>query len=86
MIRATLAALAGLLLGAAAAPSLVWLASLWLNAQPSAPVMLVDRWVIYLTLVLGAGFGALTGAVVGMAGAVAAALRRREADSPPRKV
>jgi hypothetical protein len=92
MSRATVGALVGLLLGATAAPALVWLATLWLNAQPNKPTFLVDHWVIYLTLVLGAGFGALSGAVIGLAGAITVALRRRDSVSgapsspePPRK-
>jgi hypothetical protein len=83
MIRATVAALVGLLAGATLAAALVWLAMHWLRGQTAPKSYEVEHWVVYVTLVVGAGLGAVSGAVIGLAGAVSAALRRRESSATP---
>jgi hypothetical protein len=45
------------------------------------PVLAVEHWVIYLSLILGAGFGALSGALAGVAGSVARAIRENRPPS-----
>ena len=68
--------------------------TVWLSIQPAlgvwsrpsawrtAPrVFEVEHGVVYLTLVLGAGFGAICGALTGLAGAVLRAWRERGAPS-----
>jgi hypothetical protein len=82
MIRAVLGTLIGLLLGAILAPVLVWLAWLWLHRQSDSQIFLIEHWVIYLIVVLGGGFGALAGALIGLAGTLKAALRGGQSSSP----
>jgi hypothetical protein len=81
-VRKTLVgALAGLLGGAILAPLLLRVAVTvvrWLQE----PVLRVEDWVIYVSVVVGAGAGAVTGALVGLSGAVVAALRERHPSTP----
>jgi hypothetical protein len=46
------------------------------------PAMAVEHWVIYLGVLMGAGFGSLSGAVAGLAGVVARAAHERNQRSP----
>jgi hypothetical protein len=83
VIRAAVAALCGLALGALAAAGLLWLTERALRQLTAPKVFEVEHSVIYLGVILGAGFGAVSGALAGLAGAVAAALRRKESSPPP---
>jgi hypothetical protein len=71
VVRSTLTALAGTFLGAALAALLVWLTSLVLAWRTASETFKIDHWVIYLCVVLGAGFGGVAGAVVGVSGRIA---------------
>ncbi len=65
MLRATVTALAGAIVGALFASLLVGLTSVGLHWGQSL-IFQIDHWVIYLCVTLGAGFRALTGAVIGI--------------------
>jgi hypothetical protein len=86
MIRTVLGTVVGLAVGLLLALGLLRRGPdfvLWLQGPPR---FALEPWVNYLVLVLGGGFGAVCGALAGLAGAVAAALRRRPtppSSSPP---
>jgi hypothetical protein len=67
MIRTALLALVGMLLGIGLALGLLWLTREVLRWQTAPKVFTIEHGVIYLSLVLGAGFGALCGALAGLA-------------------
>jgi hypothetical protein len=74
MLKALIASLLGALLGALVAAVLLR-ATVGVVRLTLEPVMAVEHWVIYLGVLLGAGFGSVSGAVAGLAGVVA---RRHE--------
>jgi hypothetical protein len=81
-VRKTLVgALIGLLGGAVLTPLLLRV-SVAVVRSVLEPPMRIEHGVIYLSVVLGASAGAVTGALVGLAGAVVAALRERHLSAP----
>jgi hypothetical protein len=60
MRRAVLGAVVGMLAGILAV-SLLLPAAAWVVRLLLDPPMLMERWVIFVSLVLGAGFGAVCG-------------------------
>ena len=66
MLRTFGCSLLGSLLGALLA-AIVLRATVAVVRLTIEPEMAVEHWVIYLSVVLGAGFGSLSGAVVGLA-------------------
>jgi hypothetical protein len=46
------------------------------------PAMAVEHWVFYVGVLMGAGFGSVSGAVTGLAGVVARAARERQQRVP----
>lgn len=67
MLRATLTAVAGAISGAALAALLLWLTSLALAWRTAPETFRIEHGVIYVSVVLGAGFGAVAGALIGAA-------------------
>ena len=65
MLRATLTALTGAVVGLVFTSVLLWLTSVGINWGKSQTLQ-IDHWVIYLCMTLGAGFGALAGASIGL--------------------
>jgi hypothetical protein len=82
-VRKTLVgALIGLLGGAVLTPLLLRVAVAVVGWLLEPPTMRIEHGVIYLGVVLGTSAGAVTGALVGLAGAVVAALRERHPSTP----
>jgi hypothetical protein len=77
MIRTAVAALVGTLAGLVVAALVLRLAWSFLAWRTAPRVFEVEHGVIYLTLVLGAGFGAVCGALAGLAGALLRGWRER---------
>jgi hypothetical protein len=77
MIRTAVGALVGTLAGLAVAALILRTAWSFLAWRTAPRLFEVEHGVIYLALVLGAGFGALCGALAGLAGAVLRAWRER---------
>jgi hypothetical protein len=73
-------ALVGLGVGAAAAALLLWLTGLGLRWLYAPKIYEVEHSVYYLSIILGAGFGSLCGALAGLAHALTAT---RGTASPP---
>jgi hypothetical protein len=70
MLRTLLTTIAGLLVGVAIAAALVpltWTVLAW----TTEPLFRIEGPVIYQVVVLGAGFGSLCGAIIGLAGVIA---------------
>jgi hypothetical protein len=77
MLRTALGALAGTLAGLGMAVLILGVAW-WVNTWRTAPrVFEMEHWAIYLSLILGAGFGAVCGALAGLASAVLRTWRER---------
>jgi hypothetical protein len=77
MLRTLLASLAGMLAGiglTAGLLRLTWTVVGWIK---DPRIFEIEPSVIYQTMVLGAGFGGVCGALVGLAGVVARSLRDR---------
>jgi hypothetical protein len=79
VLRVGLLSLAGLALGAGLSLVLLWLTREALRGQTAPKVFEVEHYVVYLTVILGAGFGAVCGALAGLASVLA---RRGEARRP----
>ncbi len=77
MLRTTLAAIAGMLAGLAATVGVLRGAAAVLAWATAPQVFTIEHGVIYTTLVLGAGFGAVCGTLIGLGGAVVRARRDR---------
>jgi hypothetical protein len=78
MFRTLLSAAIGFIVGVAATTGLLWTTSLVLRWQTAPKVYAIDHGVIYQTIVIGAGFGAVVGALSGLAAALA-----RKRHEPP---
>jgi hypothetical protein len=78
MLRAAFGAVVGLLAGVLCVAGLLPLAWWAVNALLAPPALRMEHGVIYLSLVLGAGLGAVCGALAGVAGVVRRALRDRQ--------
>jgi hypothetical protein len=76
MLKGLFAVLTGLLSGVVLAGLLLQATHAILQAFLEPP-MAMERWVIYLGVVLGAGFGSITGALAAVAGVVAKGFRTR---------
>jgi hypothetical protein len=76
MWRPLLGGVAGLLAGAGLTALVLRLAYSVVARLKEPLVFEVDPWVIYLTLVLGTGFGALCGTLIGMTAAILREWRR----------
>jgi hypothetical protein len=79
MGRVVLGSLAGMLAGVGIVAGLLP-ATVWVVRLAITPILQVEHWVFYVSVVLGAAAGALCGALAGTAAAVMRALR----ESPPR--
>jgi hypothetical protein len=77
MLRTILLALAGLAAGVLVAAGLLGATAAVLRWQTEPLVFKVKHDVIYLGILLGAGFGAVTGAVAGLAHVLDRAWRQR---------
>jgi hypothetical protein len=79
MLRTLVSTLAGMLVGVGLTAGLLRLTWSVVGGIKSPRVFEVEPSVIYQTVVLGAGFGSVCGALVGLAGVIARVLR----DRPP---
>lgn len=70
MIRTGLLALMGCVAGVGLTAGLLAATAEYLRQQTAPRVFQMDHGVVYLSVVLGAGFGAVTGAMIGLAGCV----------------
>jgi hypothetical protein len=77
MLRTTVCAFAGLLVGIAMTALVLRGTNVVVGWMTAPQVFRIEYTVIYQTVVLGAGFGAVCGALVGLAGVVARAGRER---------
>ncbi len=76
MLRTLVSSFVGMLLGALLAAVLLR-GTVAVVRWTVEPLMAVEHWVIYVGILLGAGFGAVSGAVVGLAGVVVRTIRER---------
>jgi hypothetical protein len=77
MLRTTLLTLAGALAGIAVVVVVLRLTNVVLHWMTAPKVFEIEHGTIYLTVVLGAGFGAVCGALIGTVGAIVRTLRER---------
>ena len=77
MFRTTLLIIAGALAGIAFVVVLLRLTNVVLHWMTAPKVFEIEHGTIYLTVVLGAGFGAVCGALIGTVGTIVRALRER---------
>jgi hypothetical protein len=77
MVRTTLLTLAGALTGIVFVVVILSLTNVVLRWMASPRIFEIEHGTVYLTIMLGAGFGAVCGALIGAAGAVVRALRER---------
>lgn len=75
MLRATLGCLLGTLLGAAVASGLLVGCHYVLREITAPRVFAVEHNAVYLGVILGAGFGAVAGTLIGLAGCLITAAR-----------
>jgi hypothetical protein len=79
MFRTILLTLAGLLLGIGLVVVILLATNRVIRWITAPKIFEIEYGVLYLTVVLGAGFGAVCGALVGLAGVISRILR----DRPP---
>jgi hypothetical protein len=77
MLRTTFLALAGTLAGIVVVVLVLCLTNVVLRFMTPPKLFEMEHRTIYLTVVLGAGFGAVCGGLIGAAGAFVRALRER---------
>jgi hypothetical protein len=87
VIRTALGAVLGLLAGVAAAAGLLYATRQALRWATAPKIFEMEHWVIYVGVLLGAGFGAVSGALAGLAGVLGRAGRERppEVSAPSRR-
>jgi NhaP-type Na+/H+ or K+/H+ antiporter len=83
VIRTALGALVGWLVGVGLTVLLLWATDRVIRQMTAPRVFEIEYRTIYLALVLGAGFGALSGAVAGLAGVVQRRLERPPSPAVP---
>jgi hypothetical protein len=76
MLRTALSAATGVLVGVGLAVLTLCVTSGVLARMTAPKTFEVEHWVVYLSVVLGAGFGGLCGALAGVVGAVGREWRR----------
>ncbi len=79
MLRTTLLTFAGALAGIAVVAVILCATNLVVRWMTAPKVFEIEHGVIYLTVVLGAGFGAVCGALIGTVGVI----ERIPPDGPP---
>lgn len=77
MVRSLITAALGALTGIALAMLLFWCGPWVVGWLKGPPRLEVEAWVFYVTTICGAGFGAVTGALLGLAAAVRESNRSR---------
>jgi hypothetical protein len=77
MLRTTMMTLAGMLAGVALVGVILRLTNVVHHWMTSPKVFEIEHGTLYLTVVLGAGFGGVCGALIGATGAIVRALRER---------
>jgi hypothetical protein len=70
MSKVIYTAILGMIAGDILAMILLGGAVVVLRAGPNEPALALEHWVIYFSLILGAGFGSVCGALAGLAGAL----------------
>jgi hypothetical protein len=78
MLRTTLLTLAGTLTGIALVVVISWSTNVVLRWMTAPRTFEIEHGTLYLTIVLGAGFGAVCGALIGAVGAVVRALSEHQ--------
>ncbi len=77
MLRTTLMTLAGMLAGIALVVVILRLTNVVHHWMTSPKVFEIEHGTLYLSVVLGAGFGAVCGALIGAVGAIVRTWRER---------
>ncbi len=77
MFRTTLLTIAGALAGIAIVVAILFVTNLVIRWITAPRVFEIEYGVLYLTVILGAGFGAVCGALIGVAGVIERIPRER---------
>jgi hypothetical protein len=77
MIRTTLGALGGMIAGVGVTALLLTLTRIILAWKTAPQVFEIEHGVVYLAVILGGGFGGLSGALAGLAGILLRTARQR---------